>query len=67
MQLINVHKICIKVQLLSAWSHKGGFHEVINGSFFPTCILEKYGETAILFVTSATGIDWGKRKAPEKQ
>lgn len=42
MQPINVHKICIKVQLLSAWLHKGGFHEVTNGSLVPTCSLEKY-------------------------
>lgn len=66
MQPINVHKICIKVQLLSAWSHKGGFHEVTNGSLVPTCSLEKYWETGILFVTWTTGIDWRERKASGK-
>lgn len=66
MQPITVHKICIKVQLLSAWLHKGGFHEVTNGSLVQTCSLEKYWETEILFVTSTIGIDWGKREAPGK-
>lgn len=66
MQPINVHKICIKVQLLSAWSHKGGFHEVTNGSLVPTCSLEKYWETGILFVTWSIGTDWRERKTPGK-
>ena len=66
MQPINVHKICIKVQLLSASLRKGGFHEVTNGSLVPTCSLEKYWETEILFVTWTIGIDWGKRKVPGK-
>lgn len=66
MQPINVHKICIKVQLLSAWSHKGGFHEVTNGSLVPTCSLEKYWETGILFVTWTISIDRRERKAPGK-